>query len=256
MRRAGLEPPGRLVAAVLLVLVGLGAQPTALAHDVDRALAPLMPSAAATASAVAPGAAAVRPAPLLRWQWQQRLPAPDRLGPPQQRPADAALLQAARAGRWAEVEGLLREGRAGVRADANATDPAGTHVLALAAAAGHDSVLRLLLEAGADLDRRGDDGFTALGAAAWHGQRSTVRLLLRAGADVQRLGSSGHTALHLAALAAQVAVVQDLLAAGAPIDLLNGRRETALDVAGEAGVQPVMDLLIRGGADLTMAGRR
>lgn len=256
MHRAGLDRPGRLVAAALLVLAGVAWQSAALAHDADRALAPLVQPAAGAASAAGPGAAAQRQAPLLRWQWQQRLPAPDRLGPPQQRPADAALLQAAGAGRWAEVEGLLREGLAGVQADANATDRAGTHVLALAAAAGHDTVARLLLDGGADLERHGADGFTALGAAAWQGQRSTVRLLLRAGADAQRLGTSGQTALHLAALAGQAAVVQDLLAAGVPIELMNGRRETALDVAGEAGVQPVMDLLIRGGADLTMAGRR
>lgn len=242
--------PGRLIGA-LLVLAGHGAT---LAHEPDRALAPWTPAVGRPAAAQEPAAA--RSAPLQRWQWQQRLPAPDRLGPPQPRPADAALLQSAREGRWSEVEALLREGLSGVRADANTSDPGGTHPLALAAAAGRDTVVRLLLDGGADLERRGHDGFTALGAAAWQGQRSTVRLLLHAGADPHRLGSSGHAALHLAALAGHADLVQDLLAAGVPVDLLNARRETPLDLAAEAGLQPVMDLLIRRGADLTMAGRR
>lgn len=236
-----------LARAVLAVLVATQAPP-ATAQEADRALQALMPQ---------PGAAPVRAEPVQRLEWDRRLRAADRLGPVPLRPADQALLAAARAGRWAEVLALLKPAEgAAPAAHGNAADDAGGHALVLAAAAGQDAVLRALLQRGADIERRSDSGFTALGAAAFHGHRSAVRLLLRAGADPTRLGATGQTALHLASTAGQVDVVDALLKAGVPTDLLNAHRETALDLAAAANHSAVMDLLIQGGADLRMAGRR
>jgi len=151
-------------------------------------------------------------------EWERRLRPADSLGPPPPRASDIALVPAARAGQ--------------------------------------DELVRELVKHGADLDRIGDDGFTALGAAAFAGRRSTVRLLLRAGADVQRHGASGQTALHLAALAGQPDTLDELLRAGVDIELLNRQRESALDVAAAFGSEAVMDRLLAAGADSSRAGRR
>lgn len=168
---------------------------------------------------VSPAApAAPRGSPVLALDWALALRPPDRLHSPLPRPVDLALANAARSGQDAQV--------------------------------------RRLLQAGANIEWRGEDGFTPLGAAAFFGHRSTVRLLLRAGADALRWGATGQTAMHLAALTGQLGVLTELLHAGVPIDVLNSQRESALDVAGAANQAAAMDLLIQGGADLPMAGRR
>lgn len=226
--------------------LALGWPAAARADDGDRALQGL----------AAPPLPAPRTAPPTALEWSRRLQAPGSFGPPPLREVDAALLAAARQARWAEVLRLVRSGQDGERANVQARDEAGAHVLVMAARAGQDELLRELLARGAEIDRVGDDGFSALGAAAFAGRRSTVRLLLRAGADAQRWGASGQTALHLAALAGRIDTLDELLRLKVDIETLNRQRESALDVAAAAGQQASMERLIQGGADGLMAGRR
>jgi hypothetical protein len=197
-------------------------------------------------------APAVREAPPDALEWERRLRVSNSFGPPDLRPVDAALLTAARQARWTDVQQLLKS----AGAQANARDALGGHVLVLAARAGQDALLRDMLQRGAEIDRVGEDGFTALGAAAFAGRRSTVRLLLLAGAEPQRWGASGQTALHLATVAGHVDVVEELLRLRVDVDLLNRQRESALDVAASVAQDQVMAVLMRAGADTTQAGMR
>jgi ankyrin repeat protein len=185
-------------------------------------------------------------------EWERRLRPPERFGPSPLRAADAALLAAARESRWADALQLLKSGQA----NANARDAIGGHALELAARAGQDDLVRELIKRGAEIDRVGEDGYTALGAAAFAGRRSTVRLLVLAGAEVERWGATGQTALHLASLAGQMDVLEELLRLKADIEMLNRQRESALDVAATAGQQAVMAKLIEAGADALHAGER
>lgn len=187
-----------------------------------------------------------------RLEWEQRLRAPDRFGPPHQREADRALLSATRAGRWADALELVKTGLA----HPNARDAAGGVALVHAARAGQDELLRELIKRGAELDRIGDDGFTALGAAAFAGRRSSVRLLVRAGADATRWGATGQAPLHLAALAGQGGVIDELLRLKVDIEGLNRQRESALDVAAGVGQQDSLGRLLDAGADPLLAGQR
>jgi ankyrin repeat protein len=185
-------------------------------------------------------------------EWERRLRLPDRFGPSWLRPSDTALLAACRAARWPEALQLIKSGQAWP----NARDEAMGSALVLAARAGQDELVREMIKRGADIDRIGEDGFTALGGAAFAGRRSMVRLLILAGADVEKLGASGQTALHLASLAGQLDALEEMLRLKVPFELLNRQRETPLDVAAAAGQQPIMDRLIEAGADLTLAGQR
>lgn len=80
--------------------------------------------------------------------------------------------------------------------------------------------VRVLIDRGADVRRRGRDGFTPLMIAAGLGQSQIVELLLTAGADVHTLDPRmGATALHKAAQSGNADVAALLLAHGAFIDL-------------------------------------
>ena len=65
-----------------------------------------------------------------------------------------------------------------------------------AAMFGRADMVKLLLEAGADVEARDEFGDTALHEAAKRGHAAVVKLLLEAGADMEARDESGDTALH------------------------------------------------------------
>lgn len=74
----------------------------------------------------------------------------------------------------------------------------GDSPLTAAAQNGHIKIVRILIEAGADIDERNISGRSALMAAADAGQLEVVRLLLEKGARVDIRDGTGSTALDLA----------------------------------------------------------
>lgn len=91
-----------------------------------------------------------------------------------------------------------------------------------AAKAGDVSKIKDLLAADSALiDARDKDGSTPLHCAIWKGQQSVVALLLEAGADVNVHNSNDHwgtTPLHAAAHANQAAIAQLLIEHGADVN--------------------------------------
>jgi ankyrin repeat protein len=141
------------------------------------------------------------------------------------------------------------------------TDPAtGLDLLTVAAAGGAAGTLRLLLDRGADPDGG------ALAAAAAACRPDLVRALLDAGADVDRRDpDTGRTALHEAVSAGPGGdapeVVRLLLAAGADVEATTYDGASALDIgrvaaarhrrddAAQAGARDALvDLLVAAGA--------
>jgi ankyrin repeat protein len=130
--------------------------------------------------------------------------------------------------------------------------------LHLAALAGHTAVMKILLAASADVNRRiqaeenahplsaalysGDynrlsdleslANLTPLHLAALVGQQEIVKLLLSHGADVNTSDSRGRTPLHLASLwNRSTAVAEQFLKHGAAVDALDGEGKTPLQTA-------------------------
>ena len=78
-----------------------------------------------------------------------------------------------------------------------------------AAEKGHEAVVKLLLEKGADVESKDKYGRTPLWRAAAHGHEAVVKLLLEKGADVEsKDGSDGRTPLSWATANGHKAVMK------------------------------------------------
>lgn len=91
------------------------------------------------------------------------------------------------------------------------------------------SITALLLEHGAEVERRDQDGRTALHHAAGAGRRA-VQLLLEAGAQPNVAAADGTTPLHEAVRWLNVGAVEALCRAGADPRAPDGSGRTALDL--------------------------
>ena len=179
------------------------------------------------------------------------------------------LMNVARQGDAEAVKALLEH-----RADPNAKETAdGQTALMWAVAARHPDVVRLLLDAHADVRARarswtqrmvlccqlygGDHeteamvamgGFTPLLFAAQYGDVETVRLLLAAGADVKETAPDGESAVVIAAHMGQSEVGAVLLDSGADANAA-GAGYSALHIAAARGDVALMRALLAHGAD-------
>jgi ankyrin repeat protein len=122
-------------------------------------------------------------------------------------------------------------------------DPGDDTALHLAADGGHEAVVRVLLENGADLALKNYFGIPVLHSAAHNGQKAVVQLLLENGADIEAKNESGATALHWAADGDHDTVVLLLLEKGANVEAKDNRGETALHGAAKYGHNNVVRLL-------------
>ena len=115
-----------------------------------------------------------------------------------------------------------------------------------AAAQGNVELVRQHIAAGTDLDQRDPrSGATALIAAASLGKTKAALLLIESGADLEAKNNQGGTALHTAAFLCREEIVKGLLAKGADRKARNLIGSTALDsVSGPfEEVKPIYDLV-------------
>ncbi len=110
----------------------------------------------------------------------------------------------------------------------------------------HLPALKLLIEAGAPINRPGKNGFPPLVflARADKGKRiDAMRLLIESGADVNAVGPHGRTALHNAAESGNAEAVKLLLAHGADREIKDDSGKTPLKLARAAGRKHIVGLL-------------
>jgi len=153
------------------------------------------------------------------------------------------LMQAAAIGSSAALKILLDAG-----ANVNARN--GLEITALIYGASDPEKVKLLVAAGADVNAKSKIGRTALIVAAGHpGGTETVRLLLSKGADSKAKDGGGSTALIEAARANEIEAVRTLL--GQPVEIDAGDRLgfTALLYAASHGNAAAVKLLLDKGAN-------
>ena len=113
------------------------------------------------------------------------------------------LILAAREENVDTVKALL-----GFRPRVSYRNPAGDSALMLTALRGNETLLNILLDAGAQVNH---DGWTALHYAAFEGHLAVVNRLIEAGADIKVLTPNQANALMLAARNGHIDVVRRLL---------------------------------------------
>ena len=132
-----------------------------------------------------------------------------------------ALFLAAAKGRTAWVRQLLEAG-AEVDAIANVDDEdtpdADEDTPAHQAARnGHTEVLRLLIQAGANVDYQNGNGWSTVHRSCWRGHVECLRLVLDAGPDLELVDNAGGTAAHDAACYGHTECLRLLIDAGCAV---------------------------------------
>lgn len=150
---------------------------------------------------------------------------------------DQLLLKAAANGDATAAQVALSSG-----ASKDATTAFGFTALHVAATKGHLAVVRLLIDAGADVDRRDHHGISPLHQAFdWP---EVMEALLDAGADVDGTTFQGVTPLMSAAVFGDMESVRLLLARGAdPTRREDVRNATAAECADEKGNDEIASFL-------------
>ena len=123
-----------------------------------------------------------------------------------------------------------------------------TTPLWIAALKGHKDVVNLLLNKGAEIDKRDDYGKTPLHVAAW-GHLHVVELFLDRGAQHDSRNRGGRAPLHMAAEGGHKDVVKVFLDHGTDVDIKDNYGFTPLTWAAMMGHMEIVQLLLKMGAD-------
>ncbi|XP_056001108.1 uncharacterized protein LOC130048432 isoform X2 [Ostrea edulis] len=150
--------------------------------------------------------------------------------------------------------------------------------LTVASEGGHESIVKELLKAGADVNIQNIDGDTPLIAACRRGHFSIVEDLVNAGADVNLKGRRwitreiadfrhfiiveklqyiyGNTPLIAACKGGHVNIVEKMVKAGADCNLESRQTHTPLIAACEKGHLNIVEELVNAGADVNLQSRQ
>jgi ankyrin repeat protein len=160
-----------------------------------------------------------------------------------------ALMWAAGLGHERVVQILLEKG-----AEVNAQGGEYGNALQAASRYGHEKVVQILLEKGAEVNAQGGGYGNALQAASGYGHEKVVQILLEKGAEVNAQGGGYSNALQAASGSGHEKVVQILLEKGAEVNAQGGGYGNALQAASGNGHEKVVQILLEKGAEVNAQG--
>jgi ankyrin repeat protein len=125
------------------------------------------------------------------------------------------------------------------------------NVLAEPSLRGDEKVVKLLIDAGADVDAQGGQYSNALQGSSSQGHEKVVEML-PVGTDLIAPGGYHGNALQWASLQGHEKVVRVLLDAGAIVDTQGGQYNNALQGASSRGYEKVVQMLVEAGAGVNV----
>jgi ankyrin repeat protein len=160
-----------------------------------------------------------------------------------------ALQAASSEGHEKVVQILLDQG-----ADVNAQGGRYGNALQAASSGGHEKVVRMLLDRGADINAQGGYFGNALQAASFRGHEKVIQMLLDQGAHINAQDEYCGSALQAASLRGHEKVIHMLLDQGADVNAQGGDYGSALQAASSGGHEKVVQMLLDQGADTNALG--
>ena len=151
-----------------------------------------------------------------------------------------ALMKAVKSNDVARVKELIAQGVNVSELDSSSDAP-----LVMAAYEGHNEIVKLLLEAGADVAAV-DPGMkaTALHAASYAGRTEAAKLLIAHKIDINKQGPyNGYTALHDAIWQSHVETAKVIIEAGADLTLKSNQGQTPLEFARSKRLTELVNLM-------------
>ncbi|PIA59835.1 hypothetical protein AQUCO_00400601v1 [Aquilegia coerulea] len=121
--------------------------------------------------------------------------------------------------------------------------------LCTAARKGEVRTIHRLIENGASINGRDQNGWTALHRAAFKGRIDVVRTLVEMGIEVDAKDEDGYTALHCATESGQVEITELLVKKGADIEARTNKGVTSLQIANSLQYSGIARVLMQGGAN-------
>jgi ankyrin repeat protein len=134
-------------------------------------------------------------------------------------------------------------------ADTERKDEEGQTALHKASSFGNSTACKALLAAHANVDSRDNGDCTPLILASACGHVETQRILIEAHADVEATAANGYSALRWAARSRQIASIKVLVQCGANVNATNPDGHTALHLAAGGGYLDVIQVLLDAGAN-------
>lgn len=160
-----------------------------------------------------------------------------------------ALIWASSEGHERVVKILLNMG-----ADINAEDHRYRTALKGASMNGHEKVVKLLLIEGADVNGQYDNSGSALTLASEMGHEKVVKMLLDKGANVNAQNDTDGNALRSASAGGHERIVRTLLDKGANINAQDWLIGSALQAASATGQENIVHILLDKGANVNDKG--
>lgn len=128
--------------------------------------------------------------------------------------------------------------------DVNYKDnPGNTTPLMYSIGIGNTDVVKMIIDAGADVNALSDNSVSPLMGAVIEDNTEIVELLLIRGANPNIQNINGGTALHIAALRGNIAIVQLLIDHGADVKIKTKNGNTAFDIAKKNNHKELLPLL-------------
>lgn len=125
-----------------------------------------------------------------------------------------------------------------------------------AAAGGHEAVVKLLVDRGANIHHVTTQGWNVIHFAAWAGVLPILQFIVQRGVFVQAMTEQSWTALHCAAFRGRAPTIEMLANLGVPVDAFTKQRKTALHLAASEGHEDAVRTLVARGANLETRNSR